>query len=151
MRDGFSTNLRDDFGIGVQLQETSSKFGRRGMIVRFREDVDGASESNLHVRRLQCAMREVCCEFKTSLDVIRVFLSNSAPFKLYGDTQQIFTPSSNRVSPLLEYVNGARQVVKTVITSLPSSSEETMTSNKAWRTERKVVCASVSLLLDTKR
>jgi hypothetical protein len=105
---GWSANLCDNFGIRVQLQETSSKLGGHSMIVHFHEDIDSVSEGNLHMWHLHCVMREVCCEFKTFLNVIRVFFSNTPLFKLYRDAQQIFTPSSNSVSSLLEYVNKGR-------------------------------------------
>ena len=96
------TNLGDDFGIRVQLQKTPCELGRRGVIIRLCEDVDGTSESDLHVRRLQCTMREVCGEFETPLNVIGVFLCNASSFKLYRNTEKIFTRSGDSVSPLFD-------------------------------------------------
>jgi hypothetical protein len=75
------------------------------MVIRFREDVDGATESDLHMWRLQGAMGEVCGEFKTPLNVIRVVLRNTSSFKFNGDTKEIFARRSDGVSPLITIVN----------------------------------------------
>jgi hypothetical protein len=52
-------------------------------------------------------MCEVCREFETPLNVVRVFLSYTASLKLYGDSEEVFTPGSNSVSPLLRNFNVA--------------------------------------------
>jgi Na+-transporting NADH:ubiquinone oxidoreductase subunit NqrF len=54
---------------------------------------------------LQCAMGEVCGEFKTSLNIIRVVLCDTSSFKLNGDTEQIFTRGGDGVSPLFSNVS----------------------------------------------
>jgi len=105
MGGGFGTNLGSNFGIRVQLQKTSSEPGSRCMIIRFCEDVDGATESDLHMWRLQCTMGEVCGKFKTPLNVVRVFLRNTSSFKFNRDTEEIFARRSDSVSPLTTIVN----------------------------------------------
>jgi hypothetical protein len=105
MGGGFGTNLSGNFGIRVQLQKTSGEPGSRCMVVCFREDVDSATEGDLHMRRLQCAMSEVCGKFKTPLNVIRVFLRNTSSFEFNRDTEEIFARRSDSVSPLSTIVN----------------------------------------------
>jgi hypothetical protein len=102
MGGGFGTNLSGNFRFRVQLQKTSGEPGSRCM-VGFRDGY--ATEGDLHMRRLQCAMSEVCGKFKTPLTVIRVFLCNTSSFEFNRDTEEIFARRSDSVSPLSTIVN----------------------------------------------
>ena len=77
------------------------------MIIRLCEDIDGATECDLHMRRLQRTTCEICRKFEASLNVIGVFLRNTSPFKLYRDAEKIFASSGNGVSPLFSNFSSA--------------------------------------------
>lgn len=95
-----TTDLCNDLGIWVQLKQTSGKFGGSSVVVGLREDVDGATQCDLHVRRLEGAVGEISRKLKAPRNVIRILLGDSAPFKLDGNSKKVFASSGDSVSPL---------------------------------------------------
>lgn len=94
------TNLRNNFRVRVQLQETSGKLGSGSVVVRLCKDINGAAERDLHMRCLQCAVREVRCEFQAPLHIVRVVLSYASSLELNRHSKKVLASGCNGISPL---------------------------------------------------
>ena len=95
-------------------------------------------------------VREVCRQFKTSLNVVCFFLSHTSPLELDTDTKEVFSRKSYKITPLEIVVQriGSWSLCD-LLTSLASSSDETGTSNNECKAARNAICASGSLLPET--
>jgi hypothetical protein len=70
------------------------------VVIRFGKNSHCISQRNLHVWRLQFAMGEIRGEFKASSNVVRCFLCDTTSLDLDRYAKQVFTCSSDRLSPL---------------------------------------------------
>lgn len=93
-------HLCDDFGVGLQFQETLGEPGGVGLVVGLGEHADSTPQRYLHVGRLQFALSEVRRQLEVSADIIRFFFCNPPPFELNRHPEQVFAARCNQFAPL---------------------------------------------------
>src|SRR6266404_3267816 len=91
---------RDNFRIRIEVKQFPCEFSSAPCVPGFCEDLNSTAQSNAEMRRLELTMREVRCEFKTSLDVVWLFLSNTTALELNRNTQQILASCGHCITPL---------------------------------------------------
>lgn len=97
---GCVAHLCSNFRVWIEVQEASGKFRSCRVIVRFREWADRAAESDLQMRRLHLAVREVGGEFQTPADVLWLLLGNTPLFQFYRHSEKILASQGDGVTPL---------------------------------------------------
>lgn len=142
--------LGDDLGIRIQVDQSPGKLCSRCVVVSLAECSHSAPQCNLHVWWLHATMCEVGSELQAAFHVVWILLHHSAPLELDRNPEGVLPGQGNSVPPLPQ-VNDRSKSEGVSPTSLPSESEETETSNRAWSAACMTAFASGSLFPDTRR
>jgi hypothetical protein len=95
-----STHQGDYFWIRIEVKQLPRELRSRPRIACFREDLNCAAQCNLQMWGLEFAVGKVRREFKTPLNIVRVFLRTAPALKLNRYTEQIFTSGGHGTTPL---------------------------------------------------
>ena len=108
------THLGDNFGVGIEIQESPRELGCGGSVVRAREHLNRAPERDLHVWWLQIAVREVRSQFQAPANIVRFLLGDTTTLEFERNTKQVLSCDRNGISPLPVYQSARTRSIKKI-------------------------------------